>query len=159
MSDKTSDKMSVELSDNFMNGVKAFFRILLFACSILVIIFAALLGVAGNHLALGCFLPATIISLLWNSIVFWMLRWGKREPPLILRRVVDGFICFTSVALIIVFAFQNDYTGDGNLNICIPLFASLAAVMTFILILIGDGRGIRAMSKAAEESLPRGRAC
>lgn len=58
MSDKTSDKMSVELSDNFMNGVKAFLRILLSACDILVIILAALLGVAGNHLALGCFLPA-----------------------------------------------------------------------------------------------------
>lgn len=58
MSDKTSDKMSVELSDNFMNGAKAFIRILLFACGILVLIFATLLGVAGNHLALGCFLPA-----------------------------------------------------------------------------------------------------
>ncbi|KFG79624.1 hypothetical protein MANI_021968 [Metarhizium anisopliae] len=159
MSDKTSDKMSVELSDNFMNGVKAFLRILLSACDILVIILAALLGVAGNHLALGCFLPATIISLFWNSIVFWMIRWGKPESPLILRRVVDGFICFTTVALIIVFALQNDYAGDGNLNICIPLFASLAAVMTFSLILIGDGRGIRAMSKAAEGSLTRGRTC
>ncbi|KID81994.1 hypothetical protein MGU_10684 [Metarhizium guizhouense ARSEF 977] len=127
MSDKTSDKMSNELSDTFWNGSKAVLRILLFACSFPVIVFAALLGVAGNHLALGCFLPVTIISILWNALVFLMLRWGKREPSLILRRVVDGFICFTTVALIIVFAFQNDYTGDGNINICIPLFASLAA--------------------------------